>query len=90
MRITSLTFAGTIEKGQIAPRAYATASRKIDGEFLDVTIATPSGDFNHIVEADCEEDVWSMAEILQRHLDGCKGTNSMIHELFRELQRLAD
>ena len=90
MRITRLTFAGTIEKGQIAPRAFATASRKIGSEFIEVEIATSSGDFHHIVDADCEEDVFSMAEILQRHLDGFEGTNSMINEVYRELQKLAD
>ena len=90
MRITSITLAGTIEKGQIAPRAFATATRKIDAEFIDVTITAPDDTFVHHVQADCEEDVWSMAECLQYHLDGFEGTNSMIHEIFRELQRLAD
>jgi len=90
MRITSIEFAGSIEEGQMTPRAFARASRKIDGEYIEVTITTPSGDVTHHVQTDCEDDLWSMAECLQDHLDGCKGTNSMIHEFFRELQRLAD
>jgi hypothetical protein len=44
----------------------------------------------HTVQADCESDIWSMAELLQQHLDGCRGTNSMIHDCYRELCRFAD
>jgi len=31
-----------------------------------------------------------MAECLQETLDGCVGTNSMIHDYYRELERFAD
>ena len=71
---------------------YATITRPSGGEHIVVTILTPSmpdGRVHHI-QADCEEDVWSMAECLQEQLDGCRGTNSMIHDYFRELQRFAD
>ena len=44
----------------------------------------------HYVNADCEDDIFSMAECLQFHLDGVRGTNSMIHDVYRELQRFAD
>ena len=89
MRITSLTFAGTIEKGQIAPCAFATASRKIGSEFIEVEINTPSGDFQHIVDADCEEDVWSMAKCLQHHLDGTTGSNAGINQFHRAMKFIA-
>jgi hypothetical protein len=40
--------------------------------------------------ADCQEDIWSMAECMQIALDGQRGTNSMIHDYYRALQRFAD
>ena len=92
MRITSIEFAGTIEKGQKLPRAFAKVTRKLGSDHIEVTILTPDqpdGRVHH-VQADCDEDLWSMAECLQYHLDGHRGTNSMIHDYLRELQRFAD
>jgi len=42
------------------------------------------------VAADDRDDQWSMAEGLQETLDGCRGTSSMVHDYFRELERFAD
>ena len=77
---------------------YAAISRKrgLGGrggsDHIEVTILTPDlpNGKTHQVDASCEEDIWSMAECLQYHLDGHRGTNSMIHDYFRELQRFAD
>ena len=90
MRITSIELAGEIDKGKKLPRAFACISRKIDSDQIEVTILTPGSERTHHVQADCEEDLWSMAECLQYHLDGCKGTNSDIDEYYRELRRFAD
>jgi len=97
MRITSIELAGssktTLHDGQPGlPRAFARISRRDTdaSSYIDVTILTPGGERKHSVHADCDEDVWSMAECLQRHLDGHVGTNSMIHDYYRELQRFAD
>lgn len=71
---------------------YATITRKRGSDRIEVTILIPSlpdGRVHH-VQADCQEDLWSMAQCLQFHLDGSKGTNSMIHDYHRELQRFAD
>ena len=92
MRITSIELAGEVEKGkgQNVPRDFAKIGRKPDNAQIEVTILTAGSERTHHVQADCEEDVWSMAECLQYQLDGHKGTNSMIHEYFRLLQHFAD
>ncbi|HEX7010765.1 MAG TPA: hypothetical protein VF184_12350 [Phycisphaeraceae bacterium] len=85
MRITRMDLEGT-------PGHYATITRRTGSDQIEVTILTPDqpeGRVHH-VQADCEEDLWSMAECLQHHLDGHRGTNSMIHDYLRELQRFAD
>ena len=95
MRITSIELAGTSDTALHdgapgLPRAFARISRKAGDDYITVELLMPSGDRTHHVQADCEEDIFSMAECLQFHLDGCKGTNSMIHEYYRELLRLSD
>jgi len=85
MRITRIDFEGR-------PGHYATAVRKRESDQIDVTILTPDtpGGRQHHVQADCREDIFSMAECLQHQLDGCRGTNSMIHDYYRELLGLSD
>ncbi|MEX0655305.1 MAG: hypothetical protein WD534_04265 [Phycisphaeraceae bacterium] len=74
------------------PGHYATITRPATSEFIVVTILTPRrpDGRTHHVQADCEDDLRSMAECLQQTLDGLRGTHSMIHEYHRELQRFAD
>jgi len=85
MRITRIDFEGR-------PGHYATAARRRDPDWIDVTILTPEAPDGrrHHVMADCEEDIFSMAECLQRELDGHRGTHSMIHDYYRELLKLSD
>jgi len=37
-----------------------------------------------------EDELFKVAEEVQRRCDGMRGTNSMIHDYYRELQRFAD
>ena len=86
MRITRIDFEG--EKAG----NYATATRKRDSQYIEVTMLTPGmpdGREHHVL-ADSEEDIYSMAECLQFELDNCQGTNSMIHDYYRELLKLSD
>jgi hypothetical protein len=71
---------------------YATITRARGSAHIEVTILTPACPEGrvHQVDATCAEDLWSMAECLQYHLDACHGTNSMIHDYMRELERFAD
>ena len=90
MRITRIDIEGTPGSGN-----YATIERQRasgDSDYIHVALVTrgnPDG-FDHYVMADCDEDIWSMAECMQIALDGERGTNSMIHDYYRELQRFAD
>jgi len=95
MRITTIELAGTsktkLRDGTPGlPRAFARISRKSGDEYITVELVTTSGERVHHVQADSEEDVWSMAECLQFQLDGCKGTNSTIHDYYRVLRQLSD
>ena len=91
MKIASLTFEGTTDRKTGLPVAFATIRRPGGGEYIEVTIDWPSGRTRkHLVAADDRDDQWSMAEGLQETLDGCRGTSSMVHDYFRELERFAD
>ncbi len=89
MRLTRIDFEGK-------PGHYATAQRRAASgtapNVVVVTILTPEqpNGREHHVTADCEEDLRSMAECLQYHLDGCRGTGSDIHGYYVELLRLSD
>ena len=89
MRITKIELAGRLNKNNL-PEYFATIHRVPDSDTLTVTIIGPGGEKEHIVEADCPEDVFSMAECLQHHLDGCKGTHSMVHDYYRILENFID
>jgi len=89
MRLTRIDFEG--KSGH-----YATAQRRVGSgtapNVVVVTILTPDmpdGREHHVV-ADCEDDLRSMAECLQHHLDGCRGTNSDVYGYYAELLRLSD
>jgi hypothetical protein len=93
MRITRIDIEGVRHPRNAADgEHYATITRKRGSEFIEVTILTPAipNGRTHHVQADCRDDLWSMAECLQETLDGVRGTNSMIHDYFRQLELLAD
>ena len=96
MRITRIDFEGRHEiKGQ-SGHWYATAHRR-DGihnglDIIEVTIMAPDmpDGRKHHVNADCPEDIFSMAQCLQHHLDGYDGLNSEVQEYHLELLRLSN
>ena len=95
MRITSIELAGTskttLRDGTPGlARAFARIGRKPGSDHIDVTILTPGSERTHHVQADCDEDVQSMAECLQINLDGCKGTNGDMHGYYTILQYFTD
>ena len=94
MRITSIELAGAstrMPSGKPGiPRAVACIHRSLGDEFITVEILAPGLDRKHQVQPDDEQDQWSMAECLQRTLDGCTGTNSMVHEYLQLIQYFAD
>ena len=89
MRITEMKLAGRLNKNNL-PRYFATIHRVPGNDYITVTIIGPDSEREHLVEADNPDDVYSMAECLQVHLDGCKGTNSMVHDYYRILENFID
>jgi len=90
MRITSIELAGSIAEGKKLPRAFAKIARTTDSDYVEVTIIRQRGQRKHMVQANCEEDLWSMAECLLHELEGLDGPNSAINEYYRALQHFAD
>jgi len=88
MRITRIDLEGR------APGSgyHAIMKRKRGSAYITATLLTPAmpNGREHHVQADCEHDLWSLAECLQETLDGHRGTHSMIGDYYRELQRFAD
>ena len=89
MHIVEMKLAGRLNK-QHLPEYFATIHRTPGSDTITVTIIGPDNEREHIVEVDCPEDVFSMAECLQFHLDGCKGTHLMIHDYYRILENFMD
>lgn len=87
MKIIEMKLAGHMKKGDV-PRHFATIHRIPGQAMITVKLISCDGERTHQVRADDEGDVFSMAEILQECLDGCRGTNSMIHDYYRLLQHL--
>ena len=88
MRITRIDFEGKPGHHAVAQRMAGRDGRHI----VAVSILTPEEPNGRDMTAagDDEQAVWSLAVHLQRRLDGHEGTNSMIHDYYRELQRFAD
>jgi len=90
MHVLGMTLAGKIPSGGMPPSRFANVSRKVGNPYIKVSLISPTGERNHFVQADCAEDILSMAECLQEFLDGEKGTNSMVQDYYRILQHFAD
>ena len=90
MHIYEIKLAGQIDKKTTTPIAFAILHRVPGNDTMTVTILSPDGEREHVVEVDSPEDVFSMAECLQVHLDGCKGTHSMVHDYYRILENFID
>lgn len=84
MRITRIDFDG--REGY-----YASAVRRRGSMTIVVTLVTPDFPDGQEYEADGnnQDELFRVAASLQLQMDGCRGTNSMIHDYYRELQRLA-
>jgi len=89
MHVIEMKLAGRMKKGDV-PKYFATIHRVPGNEYITVKLISADGEREHLVEANNPDDVFSMAECLQYHLDGCKGTNSMVHDYYRILENFTD
>ncbi len=85
MNIIEMTLASDVKPNDKVPGTFVTITRKLFSEYIDVRILTGDGEKKHFVNADCDEDIYSMAECIQFHMDGCKSTKSMIYDYKRIL-----
>jgi hypothetical protein len=89
MNIIEMKLAGRLNKQKL-PAYFANIHRVPGNDTITVKLISADGEREHIVEADNPDNVYSMAECLQYHLDGCKGTNSMVHDYYRILENFTD
>lgn len=89
MKIAEITLAGS-NKQDGTSRGFAVINRPGRSEYIEVKLAMPNENKTFRVLADCQEDVWSMADCLQYHLEGAKGTNSDIQGYYRILEHFMD
>ena len=91
MKITRIDVEG--ENG-----ATGTIQRANGSAVIEIPLSTPrTGRFGvHrrvrklTANACYENEQFAVATALQEAMDGCQGTNSMIHDYYRLIQRLAD
>ncbi len=61
---------------------------------IDSIIRNPKGEQAwktwEIPTATCDEELFKIAQVVQHRCDGVEGTNSDIHDYFREMQRFQD
>jgi len=78
--------------------ATGTIQRASGENVIEVTISTPRcgrfGVHSRVrkltANARYENEQFAVATTLQEALDGCRGTNSMIHDYYRLIQQLGD
>lgn len=70
MHVIEITLAGRIPTGALVPATFARLHRIPASEQIKVSLISLASERVHFVEADCAEDVVSMAECLADHLGG--------------------
>ena len=71
----------------------ASPENKLDNElFIKCEMYDEEGEMAniHYVSRDDKDDQHSMAQCIQHILDGCRGTNSMVHDYLRYIQLFCD
>lgn len=88
MRITRIELQGSAGHVTIERPAPSDTIR------IDSTLRNPKGQeawTSWELPGDASEDeLFRIAQLVQRRCDGVRGTNSDIHDYYRELQRFAD
>lgn len=88
MKIKTLTLEG--ETGYTAKITRDNPTEGLECIMCELTDKNGQRVSVHHVSKNDKEDQFSMAECIQFHLDGCRGTHSMIYDYFRYLIFFAD
>ncbi len=93
MIVSRIDFTAETHRPEALPSATATLHRAPGAPAITLEMHTPEGTRRTTVGVDSDRDKaaqFAMATQLQEAMDGGRGTNSMIHEYFSEIRRLAD
>ena len=91
MHIIEIKLAGSVEPGHCIPTVTAVIERALGDEYINIGIYWADGtEKEHDVRWDRPDDLWSVAVLLQKSLDGCKGTHSEIDDYYRILEHFTD
>ena len=88
MKVTTITL-----EGQTGFTATISREKPINGSeniFCEIRDTANEPAAIHWTAFDDRNDQFRMAGCIQHQLDGCKGTNSMIHDYFRIIEMFAD
>ena len=81
MKVKTLTLEG--ETGYTAKITRDNPTQGLECILAEITDQHGKRVSVHHVSINDKEDQWSMSECIQYHLDGCRGTHSMIYDFFR-------
>lgn len=88
MKVRSITLEG--ENGLTATISREQPAKGPENIFCQINDAQGTPVTIHWTALDDATDQRRMAECIQNRLDGCRGTNSMINDYYREIQRFAN
>ena len=83
MKVKTITLEG--ETGYIA-----TISREEKSIVCHIADKNGNSVNIHLVSPDDQDDQYSLAKCIQFQLDGCRGTNSMVHDYMDYIKLFAD
>ncbi|MCE5279080.1 MAG: hypothetical protein ABFD92_00125 [Planctomycetaceae bacterium] len=86
MAITRIDFAGGDKKAM----TFVTVTRCLGIATITASFLTPESHFDVTTDACDREALVHLASRVQRAIDGCRGTNSMIQDYLRMIELLAN
>jgi len=86
MAITKIEFAG----GDKTAMTFVTVSRRISSPTITASFLTPQKHYEREASAARTDEIFDLAAHVQQAVDGCHGTNSMIHDYFHLIEQMAD
>jgi len=86
MAITKIEFAG----GDKTAMTFVTVSRRIGSPTITAAFLTPRKHYEREASAARADELFELAAFVQETVDGCHGTNSMIHDYLRLIEQMAD
>ena len=90
MRIKRIELEGKNGTWASIERAIVPHGIEPEGNYIEVVVHGSKCQRTFHVKSDDEKEQFKMGKHIQEVLDGCVGTNSMIHDYFRFIQLFGD